>query len=187
MGKFPFSWTESYIVPIYKSGDASDPNNYRGICLSSCLGKLFTLIMNARLNDFLEENKIINRCQIGFRRKHRTADHLLVLKSIIDCYKLKRNPIFTCFIGFKKAYDSVWREGLFYKLLLCGCSKSFLKCILGMYSSVRYSVKLEDGTTPFFNSFIGVKQGCNLSPTLFNIFINNVPNLFDDSCEPVRL
>ena len=69
--------------------------------------------MNARLNDFLEENKIINRCQIGFRRKHRTADHLLVLKSIIDCYKLKRKPIFTRFIDFKKkAYDSVWR-GLF--------------------------------------------------------------------------
>ena len=50
-GKFPFSWTESFIVPIYKSGDASDPNNYspRGICLSSCLGKLFTLILNPRL------------------------------------------------------------------------------------------------------------------------------------------
>ena len=117
--------------------------------------------MNARLNDFLEETKIINKCQIGFRRKHRTADHLLVLKSIIDCYKLKRKPTITCFIDFKKAYDSVWREGPFYKLLLCGCSKSFLKCFLGMYSSVRYSVKLEDGTTPFFNSFIGVKQGCN--------------------------
>ena len=61
-------------------------------------------------------------------------------------------------------------------ILLCGCSKSFLKCILGMYSSVKYSVKLEDGTTPFFNSFVGVKQGCNLSTTLFNIFINDVPN-----------
>ena len=72
--------------------------------------------MNARLNDFLEENKIINKCQTGIRRKHRTADHLLALKAIIDCYKLKRNPIFTCFIDFKKAYDSVWREGLFYKL-----------------------------------------------------------------------
>ena len=110
-----------------------------------------------------------------------------IIISIVDCNKLKRKPIFTCFIDFKKAYDSVWREGLFYKLLLCGCSKSFLKCIVGMYSSVRYSVKLEDGTKPFSNWLIGVRQGCNLSPTLFNIFINDVPNLFDDSCDPVKL
>ena len=56
-----------------------------------------------------------------------------------------------------------------------------------MYLSVRYSVKLEDGTTLFFNSFIGAKQGCNLSLTLFNIFTNDMPNLFDNSCDPVRL
>ena len=79
--------------------------------------------MIARLNDFLEETKIINK--------------LLALKSIIDCYKLKRKPIFTCFIDFKKA-DSASREGLYYKLiLLCGRGKSFLKCIclLGIQSN----------------------------------------------------
>jgi hypothetical protein len=113
--------------------------------IGSCLGKFFTLIMNTRLNQFLEVNKIMNKCQIGFRKNCRTTDHLLVLKTIIDCYKSKRKPIFTCFIDFKKAYDSVWREGLFFKLILYGCSKIFMRLMLSMYSSVNLSVKLDKG------------------------------------------
>lgn len=59
--------------------------------------------------------------------------------------------------------------------------------MISMYSSVNCSVKLEKGSTPFFKSHVGVKQGCNLSPTLFNMFINDTPNLFSGSCAPVKL
>ena len=86
-GIFPSARANGNIVPIYKSGNTFDPGNYREICISSCLGKFFTLIMNTRLNEFLEENNVINKCQIGFRKHHRTADHLLVLKTLIDNYK----------------------------------------------------------------------------------------------------
>ena len=54
------AWSEGYIVPLYKSGCRSDPGNYRGICISSCLGKFFTSILNYRLNTFLEEHDILN-------------------------------------------------------------------------------------------------------------------------------
>ena len=56
-----------------------------------------------------------------------------------------------------------------------------------MYSSVNLSVKLDKGCTPFFTSQVGVKKGCNLSPTLFNMFINGIPDLFNSSCDPVQL
>ena len=59
--------------------------------------------------------------------------------------------------------------------------------MLSMYSSVNTSVKLCEGITPFFKSYVGVKQGCNLSPTHFNLFINDIPNMFDSSCAPVNL
>ena len=143
--------------------------------------------MNERLNEYLQKNNIINKCQIGFRKKFRTADHLLVLKTLVDYYKSKRKPIFACFIDFRKAYDSVWREGLFLKLILNGCSRKFIRLMLNMYSSYNCSVKLEEGSTPFFKSQIGVKQGCNLSPTLFNFFINDLPDIFNRPCTPVTL
>ena len=111
--------------------------------------EIFTLIMNEHLNEYLQENNIMNKCQIGFRKKFRTADHLLVLKTLVDYYKSKRKPIFACFIDFRKAYDSVWREGLFLKMILNGCSRKFIRLMLNMYSFYNCSVKLEEGSTLF--------------------------------------
>ena len=131
-GIFPRTWSEGYIVPLYKSGSRLDPGNYRGICISSCLGKFFTLILNSRFNTFLEENYILNKYQIGFRHGFRTSDHILVLKTLIDSYKSHKKPLFACFIDFRKAYDSVWREGLFFKLIRYGCSRNFVRVLLSM-------------------------------------------------------
>ena len=70
------------VIPLQKGGDLNDPSNYRGIAMSSCLSKLFCKILDSRLQAYLEEYDIINRCQIGFRPKSRTSDHILVLTSI---------------------------------------------------------------------------------------------------------
>ena len=74
-GKMPDIWCQGLITPIYKSGDKSDPTNYRGICVSSCLGKLFCSILNQRLYLYFRENKILHNSQIGFVPENRTADH----------------------------------------------------------------------------------------------------------------
>ena len=75
------------------------------------LGKFFTSILNYRLNTFLEEHEILNKNQIGFRYGFRTSDHILVLKTLIDFYKIHKKPLFACFIDFRKAYDSVIARG----------------------------------------------------------------------------
>ena len=72
------------MVPIHKSGELGEPNNYRGISLNCCLSKLFTLLLNTRVNQFCEENEIIHENQIGFRKGFRTADHVLALKTLTD-------------------------------------------------------------------------------------------------------
>ena len=82
-GKFPELWCEGLITSIYKSGNKLDPNNYRGICVSSSLGKVFCLTLNDRLMNYTEQEKIIHHSQIGFMPGNRTADHILKLKTIM--------------------------------------------------------------------------------------------------------
>ena len=87
-GQFPDSWTEGIIIPIHKQGNSSDPNNYRGITLNSCLGKLFSHVhvLNERISKFLEDKSFIGREQAGFRKNHRTSDEIFIPKRIIDKY-----------------------------------------------------------------------------------------------------
>ena len=69
-GKFPTDWNIGVIKPIYKKkGDRRSPANYRGITLTSCLGKLFTSILQSRLNKYIEVHNIFNPEQFGFRRQ----------------------------------------------------------------------------------------------------------------------
>ena len=109
-------WELGHIVPILKSGTVSDPSNYRGITISSCLGKLFSIFLNNRLISFLDLNNLKRPEQIGFSKGCRTADHIFNLKTIIDSYKLKKKKLYACFVDLRKAFDSVWRYGLFLKI-----------------------------------------------------------------------
>ena len=113
-GYYPSGWKEALIVPIYKKkGDLDDPNYYRGIALTSYLAKLFNNILNERLTNFLRINKIISQYQIGFSKKARTADHMFVLRHLIDTHaKQNRKRIFAAFIDF---------ENQSFRFSLAGC------------------------------------------------------------------
>ena len=84
-GQIPEAWTIGIITPIFKnSGEKKDVKNYRGITILSCLGKLFTSVINARLNNYADKFNLISENQTGFRKNYSTADHLFLLKNFID-------------------------------------------------------------------------------------------------------
>ena len=87
---------------------------------------------------------------------------------------LLKKDTFTCFIDLKKAFDSVNRNLLWYKLQLYGLNGALLNNITALYKCVEYSLEINDHQTKCFEVKRGVKQGCILSPTLFNIFINDL-------------
>ncbi len=186
---YPKSWSNGYIIPIYKKGSATDPSNYRGITISSCLGKLFALLLNTRLQKYLEVHNIISMYQIGFQKNKRTSDHLFVLKCLIEEAKYKRQPIYGCFIDFRKAFDTVWTDVLLYKMISkYSISPKIIRLLSNMYSSLTGQACIDGHFGSPFNIEIGTRQGCNLSPLLFNLFINDLPTILEKGkCNPVSL
>ena len=105
-GVVPSDWCIGAIKPLYKKkGSIDNPDNYRGITLLSCLGKLFTSLINNRLNIYLEETNLLGIEQAGFRDGFSTLDHIFTLHCLIDLYLHKKKIIYCCFIYYRKAFD----------------------------------------------------------------------------------
>ena len=116
--KIPEEWMKGIVFPIYKDGDKRDPLNYRGITLLSVVSKVYTSILNSRLTMWCEENNIIVEEQGGFRKHRGCIDQIFVLVGILKQRKKKNN--YCCFIDLKKAFDRVWRNGLWKALWEAG-------------------------------------------------------------------
>lgn len=135
---------------------------------------MFNTILNNRLDSFLADKNFINECQIGFTKKARTADHMFILKS---CSK-PGGKLYACFVDFRKASDKVIHAGLKIKLLQLGAGTKFYNIFKSMYNNSQSCVRLKKGLTNHFKPGIGVRQGDVLSPNLFKIFINDLPDYF---------
>ena len=119
--------------------------------MSSCLGKLFCAILNQRLK-FIETNKLLHPSQIGFLPGHRTTDHVFTVKTLIDKHvNHRKEPIYACFVDFKKAFDSVWHQGLLHKLLSYNIDNNIFRLIKDLYSKSYCAIKLGQHRTKHFN------------------------------------
>ena len=158
-GIVPTEWTVGLIRPLYKKkGNPTDPNNYRGITLLSCFGKLFTAVLNERLTSYFEENHLIGEEQAGFRHGHSTLDHIFVLHSLIDLYLSKRERVYCAFIDYKKAFDLVDRSSLWGKLLKNNVDGNFFRLINHMYKQAKSCVISDSKKSDVFDCNIGVRQ-----------------------------
>ena len=118
------------------------------ICVSSCLGKLFFSILNQRLLEHVTSLNILHKSQIGFLPKNRTSDHLVTLRTVIDKYAhYHGEKVYACFADFRKAFDSVWHDGLLHKLLQIGVGGCFYKLIKNRYSNSSCALKIGTSQT----------------------------------------
>ena len=186
---YPSDWKLDILSPLHKSGEKSDPNNFRGLAVSSCLGKLFNKILQSRLDKYCKKHNYISAEQGSGKAGSRTSDHLFILRCLFDKYvKHQGKHLFTCFVDIRKAFDTVPRNQLFYTLLKnYSIGDKFLKILQQIYTENKIFIKLSDGLVQPFYTTVGVKQGCVFSPLMFNLFIDKVCSTFDQSCDPVQL
>ena len=162
-------------------------DNYRGISLLSCFGKLFTSCLNRRLTIFIEKTNIVQAEQTGFKSDFSTIDHLFVLKSLANIYLSKRQRLYCCFVDYKKAFDTINRATLWSKMLSCGISGKMLNVIKNMYIKAKSSVSLiAEAESDSFPCNIGDRQGENLSPLLFSIYLQDLKSFISRKCDGLK-
>ena len=172
-GEIPKRWCTGMIIPIPKSGDKLDVNNYRGITLLPVIAKLFFAVLARRLYEWAELHEIIPVEQFGFRSGHRTIiDAIFVLNALIESTIIKRQKCYCCFVDFKKAFDSVHHGLLWHKLSSIGVSSKCLKILIDIYANAQSCIHGKYSEKFLCN--IGVRQGCPLSPVLFTLFIHDL-------------
>ena len=96
------------------------------------------------------------------------------LYTIVNNRKLSRQSTYVCFIDFKKAFDTVQRDLLWYKLMSIGITGRILDAIQSLYTDIQCTVKVNDFFSAWFPVSNGLKQGCKMSPTLFSVYINDL-------------
>ena len=173
-GIFPEKWSEGIVLPLYKKGNVNDPNNYRGITLCDISSKMYSTIINFRLQEWVEENNITGEIQAGFKRNYSTIDHMFTLLALIQKQLSLGRKLYVAFIDFEKAFDSVNRKLLWSVLIKNGIDGKLYNCIKSMYNNVKVRIRSGFSLTECVNCTYGVKQGDVCSPILFSLFINEL-------------
>ena len=173
IGAYP--WETSVVTPLHKKGSIYDPNNYRAIAVASNLGKLFSSILLRRLIEFRDISYPDTHNQLGFCKSASTADHILTLSTCIEKYlKVGKKRLYACFVDYAKAFDTVCREALLYKLWKLGIQGRFFQCMKTMYTNSSAKIKLLNKLSEKIDVLCGTEQGHPMSPELFKCFVHQL-------------
>lgn len=121
------------------------------ITLVTCFSKIFTVILNKRMNSWIEDNNIVSDVQFGFRKGRSTIDAVFVLSAIVSKILSENDRLACAFIDLSKAFAGVYRNGLWYKLIQLGITGKMLRIIRDMYSRVKARVRGCKSYSDFLN------------------------------------
>ena len=139
-----------------------------------------------RLIDAIEKFGLLSNNQIGFPTGYMTTDHSFIINSLANHFtKIMKKDLYIAFVDLRKANDTVNRGALISKLYSKGLTGKFLKSIRAMLQEVQQKLKIDGHLLPTMISEIGLKQGDNLSPIEFDLFVDDVGDIFDDACDPI--
>ena len=171
-GIIPADLKHSVFVTLPKKPKAQDCSSFRTISLMSHVTKLLLKVIQRRLTDKIDQE--VSRLQSGFRPGVGTREGIFNLRTICERALEVRKDIYICFIDYAKAFDKVKHSMMIECLSEIGINDKDLQIITKLYWEQTATVRTEYGVTKEFQVKQGVRQGCVLSPSLFNLYTEKI-------------
>lgn len=167
----PEAWSTAEISYIYKGkGAATEVSNYRPISLISCVGKAYTRAWLPRLTEKVCPHLVTEQ---GCSRKRQGAlEQLWAVTSVIEDAMDAGTGAYALFADVHKAYDQVWRDGLYLSLYAHGVRGRLWGAIQAWMRGATATTRWQGARGPEVRLEEGLRQGCVLSPILYCVFIN---------------
>jgi len=173
----PSQWKAGVVSMLFKDGVTNKCTNYRGLTLLNTMGKVFERVLFVRLTAHLVKHKLRSRNQIGFEADCCTQDHVFVMQQTVEA-----NPnCLALFVDIRKAYPTVFRDGLFTKLAQRGIGGDMWSTMKDMYTNLTSQVKVAGTASEEYPMETGLMEGAILSPLLYTIFIDDLAKKFEQS------
>uniref|UniRef100_A0A8D9DVR2 Craniofacial development protein 2 n=1 Tax=Cacopsylla melanoneura TaxID=428564 RepID=A0A8D9DVR2_9HEMI len=171
-GRLPQEWLESTFVTIPKKPNAKSCGDYRTISLMSHTLKIFLKVIQRRIYRKLEEN--MADTQFGFRNGYSTRDALFAYNILIQRCLDVNQSVYVCFIDYNKAFDKVRHSLLINILKEEAIDTRDVQILKNLYFHQKAEIRVKSETSNDLEIKRGVRQGCVLSPLLFNIYSERI-------------
>lgn len=185
----PNVFTVGNIISLYKTNKKNRYNkdNYRGITLTNVLSKIFERLILIRWMPFFEEKNFPNCLQFAYQKEKSCIDASMSLQEAILHNTEHGSKVYCCFLDSAKAFDTVWMDGLFYKMYNLGIKGKTWRLLRNWYGALTSRVLFDGIVSDNFSIQQGVRQGSVLSPWLFMIFNDDLPKMVDECNEGLML
>lgn len=173
---FPDPWKDATVILLPKPNkDHSSTKSYRPITMLPAIGKTFERVINSEFSPHLENTNKLPETQAGFRKKRSTQDQLLkIVQDATTAMNLGQTLIATMF-DIEKAFDKMWIQATIFKMYQLGIEEQTVALMMSYLKDRTIRLKINKAYSERIKLKAGTPQGAILSPTIFGIWVGDIP------------